>query len=209
MVRPPRTLPESLSATMKMELDRLDDTGVSIEVDEPTDWINKMSVVKKIAGDVRICIDLRPLNLALKREHFELPVLDDILPRLGNSTRFAVYVTSSKDISIANSMMSQACCQRLQHHLVCSHWQRFPFGLKANSEIFQKRLQQALEGLVNVHCLADDMIINGTDEADLHAKLLILIQRCDEHGIRLNNQKCQFDVQEIIFLGHVVTADET
>ena len=71
MVRPPRTLPESLSATMKMELDRLDDTGVSIKVDEPTDWINKMSVVKKIAGDVRICIDLRPLNLALKREHFK------------------------------------------------------------------------------------------------------------------------------------------
>ena len=26
-------------------------------------------------------------------------------------------------------------------------------------------------------------------------------------GIRLNEEKCQFDVQEITFLGHVVTAD--
>ena len=33
------------------------------------------------------------------------------------------------------------------------------------------------------------------------------LQRCNEHGIRLNNQKCQSDVQEITFLGRVVAAD--
>ena len=33
VVRPPRTLLESLSATVKMELDRLDETGVIIKVD--------------------------------------------------------------------------------------------------------------------------------------------------------------------------------
>ena len=61
--------------------------------------------------------------------------------------------------------------------------------------------------LDNVHGVADDIIVHGTDEADLHAKLQKLLQRCDEHGIRLNQQKCQFDVKEITFLGHVVTAD--
>ena len=57
-----------------------------------------------------------------------------------------------------------------------------------------------------MHCVADDIIVHGTDEADLHAKLQKLLHRCDEHGIRLNQQKCQFDVKEITFLGHVVTA---
>ena len=33
VVRPPRTLPESLSATVKMEIDRLDETGVIMKVD--------------------------------------------------------------------------------------------------------------------------------------------------------------------------------
>ena len=83
VIRLPRTLPESLSATVKMELDMLEETGVIIKVYEPTDWVNQMSVVKKRSGAVRICIDpTRPLNLALKREHFKLPVLDDVLPRL-------------------------------------------------------------------------------------------------------------------------------
>ena len=58
-----------------------------------------------------------------------------------------------------------------------------------------------------MHCVADDIIVHGTDEADLQAKLQKLLQRCDEHGLRLNQQKCQFDVQEITFLGHIVTAD--
>ena len=73
-----------------MELDRLDETGVIIKVGEPTDLVTQVYVVKKRSGAAMVCIDPRPLNLALKREHAKLPVLDDILSRLGNSTRFAV-----------------------------------------------------------------------------------------------------------------------
>ena len=108
MVRPPRELPESLSATVKMELDRLEETGVIIKVYEPTDWVNQMSVVKKRSRAARICIDPRPLILALKHEHFKQPVLMIFCP--GWETRQdSQYVTSNKDISIANSMVSQAC----------------------------------------------------------------------------------------------------
>ena len=33
-------------------------------------------------GKLRICIDPQLLNAALKREHYQLPVLDDVLPKL-------------------------------------------------------------------------------------------------------------------------------
>ena len=39
VVRPPRTLSESLSATVKMKLDRLDEICVIIKDDEPNDWV--------------------------------------------------------------------------------------------------------------------------------------------------------------------------
>ena len=71
VVRPPRTLPESLNATVRDELDRLEQSGVKVKVDKPTDWVNQMFVVEKRSGAVRICIDPRPLNLALKREHYK------------------------------------------------------------------------------------------------------------------------------------------
>jgi len=43
VVRPARTLPESLNTTVKAELDRLEDSGVIIKVDKPTDWVNQMA----------------------------------------------------------------------------------------------------------------------------------------------------------------------
>ena len=54
-------------------------------MDDPTDWVNQMAIATKNNGSLRICTDPRSLNLALKREHYQLPVLDDILPDLAKA----------------------------------------------------------------------------------------------------------------------------
>lgn len=51
----------------------------------------------------------------------------------------------------------------------CYYWRRLPFGLNVSSEIFQKRIHQALDrlpGLLDVH---DDMVIYGTSDTDEEA----------------------------------------
>ena len=58
-----------------------------------------------------------------------------------------------------------------------------------------------------MHCVADYIIIHVSDDSDLCVKVQRLLQRCMEHGIKLNLEKCRFNVDEIPFLGHVVTAD--
>ena len=40
-------------------------------------------------GKLRICIDPQLLNAALKREHYQLPVLDDVLPKLKDAKIFS------------------------------------------------------------------------------------------------------------------------
>ena len=65
-------------------------------------------------------------------------------------------------------------------------WNHVPFGLKVSSEIFQKRLQQALEGLDSVHCIADDGIVHGVDDITLSANVDKLLQRCQQYGMKLN-----------------------
>ena len=37
----------------------------------------------KKSGSLRICINPKPLNAALKREYYQIPVIDDLLPDLG------------------------------------------------------------------------------------------------------------------------------
>ena len=76
-----------------------------------------------------------------------------------------------------------------------SRWKRLPFGVSVASEIFQKRLNQALDrldGLLTVH---DDMVIYGVGETDEEAtadhnnKLQQFLQRCREQGVKLNKKK--------------------
>ena len=82
------------------------------KVDHPTDWVNQMSVTKKKSGDIRICIDPRPLNIALKHEHFMLPVLDDVLPKLSGTKVFSV-CDLNKVITMWNWTKGQVCSQHL------------------------------------------------------------------------------------------------
>ena len=86
-------------------------------------------------------------------------------------------------------------------------WPRLPFGLEVSSEIFQKRLCMALEGLKGVQCVADDVSIYGKDHDDHNCNLRNLLSHCEEHEIKLNPDKCQFNVSEIKFLGHIISAD--
>lgn len=50
-----------------------------VPVDKPADWVNQMAVATKKDGSLRICTDTWSVNLTLKREHYQLPILEDIL----------------------------------------------------------------------------------------------------------------------------------
>ena len=48
-------------------------------------------------------------------------------------------------------------------------WTQLPFGLKVSSEIFQRKLNEALSGLSSAICIADNLLVmdcgNTKDEA--------------------------------------------
>ena len=82
-------IPHATKKKVKAELDKLTDADVITPVEEPTSWCSRMVVATKKSGNLRICIDPRPLNKALKREHYPLPVMDGILPKLAGSKVFS------------------------------------------------------------------------------------------------------------------------
>ena len=87
-----------------------------------------------------------------------------------------------------------------------------PFGLKVSSEIFQKRMNNALIGLKGVFAVADDIIIYGRGttlkdaEKDHKINLLKLRQKCKEQHIKLNNDKAVVKTSEIKFMGHLISS---
>ena len=62
---------------------------VLTKVTEPTDWISSHVVVRK-GRKLRLCIDLKDLNKALKRSHYPIPTIEEILPELSKAKVFSV-----------------------------------------------------------------------------------------------------------------------
>ena len=87
-VCPSRRVPFAVKPKLKAELQRLTDLNVLEPVDEPTDWVSNMVVATKPSGDLRICLDPKQLNKALKRERHPLPVIEDVLPNLSKAKVF-------------------------------------------------------------------------------------------------------------------------
>ena len=61
------------------ELDRMVKMGIIIPIKEPTDWLGSLVIVENFNGQLRICLDLRHLNQAIKRSHFVMPAAEKIL----------------------------------------------------------------------------------------------------------------------------------
>ena len=85
--------------------------------------------------------------------------------------------------------------------------ERLPFGLSVSSEIvsseiFQKRLHQELHGLPGVNCIAYDVLIHGTNEADHDSNLEAFVSRCQQKSIKLDRQMLEFKCKEVSFHGH-------
>ena len=61
-----RNVPITMKMAVKAQLDKYEADGHMISVTEPTDWISNMVIV-------RVCIDPKHLNQALKRSHYIMP----------------------------------------------------------------------------------------------------------------------------------------
>ena len=83
---PLRRTPIAIKEKLMEEIRRLENLGVIVQMEEPSDWISGMvATEKKSSGALRICIDPRPLNKALRRSHYPLPTIEDVLPQLHNA----------------------------------------------------------------------------------------------------------------------------
>ncbi|XP_049276146.1 uncharacterized protein LOC125760308 [Rhipicephalus sanguineus] len=78
VAEPARRVPLALRPQLKEELDRLEAAGIITKAREPSYWVSPLVVVRKKNRKLRICMDPRNLNKAIKREHFQLPRREEI-----------------------------------------------------------------------------------------------------------------------------------
>ena len=78
-----------LKDEVKAELDNMEELGVIERVTEPTDWVSSIVYSRKPSGKLRICLDPKDLNKAIKRPHYHTPTLEEITHKLAGSVMYS------------------------------------------------------------------------------------------------------------------------
>ena len=197
---------------LKKELNRLDNLNIIKKVTVPTDLISALVVTVKPNGKVRLCIDPKPLNGALKRNHYPMPTIDDVLPELSRAKVFSVMDAKNGfwhvELDEASSYLTTFGTPWGRYRYL-----RMPFGVSVAPEEFERRLHEALEGLEGVRVVADDILIFGEGDTpekaamDHDTRLCALLERCWAKGIKLNKDKVQPRKSQVPYMGHILSAE--
>ena len=206
----PRRVPVALRDVVKKKIQEMENKGIIQKVSQPSEWISSMVVVKT-PKKIRICLDPTDLNKALKRSHYLLPTIEEILPRLHKAKIFSIL--DAKDGFLQIKMDSKSSdLTTFWTPWGRYKWLRMPFGISSAPEEYQRRLHEILEGLAGVDVVADDIVVFGCGDTDEEARkdhdknLISLLQRARSRNLKLNKQKVQLRLMEVPYIGHLLTS---
>lgn len=210
-VQTARRIPVTLRDELKQQLDEMEKMQIVIRVDEPTDWVSNLVLVKR-NDKIRICIDPILLNMALKRPHYPIPTINELLPELANAKIFSTVDAKSGfwqvKLDDESSKLTTFWTPFGRYR-----WLRMPFGISPAPEIFQRKLHEAVHGLKGVRALADDILIFGCGETvqeamrDHNRNLQAFMERMVARNIKLNKDKIRLCQPTVKFFGHILTSD--
>ena len=91
----PHRVPHPLLPLVKEKLAKMEQDKVISKVSEPTEWCSGLVVVPKSNKDIRLCVDLTPLNMAVRREVHPMASVDENLAKIQNSKYFSKFDANS------------------------------------------------------------------------------------------------------------------
>ena len=86
-------------------------------------------------------------------------------------------------------------------------YQRLPYGVASAPAIWQRAMDQILQGIPGVFCYLDDIIVTGSTLEEHLERLVAVLKRLEEYGLKANQEKCKFLRSSVEYLGHVISAE--
>ncbi|XP_051784512.1 uncharacterized protein K02A2.6-like [Erpetoichthys calabaricus] len=198
-----RPVPYALCPKVEAELQRLEREGILTKV-EWSEWATPIVPVVKGDGTVRICGDFKvTVNPVLKTEQYPLPRIDDIFASLGRGEKFS-------KIDLAQAYLQMEVKDSSKKYLTNNttkglyQYNRLVFGVASVPAIWQKAIEQVLQGIPGTQCYLDDILVTGADDREHLENLGKVLNRRADFGLRVNKNKCEFFKNSIEYCGHQI-----
>jgi hypothetical protein len=228
---PPHFIPLKLMQPTKDKLDKwvIDDIAYKLQEGDDITWVSSLYPIEKnpdvlneniTADDVRIVINCKNINKAITRERcISLPDQRQVEYDLNGATIF-----SKIDIRDAYSTLV------LDHETAklftfSTPWglyrlKRLVQGVSVASDIYQEFIERNFGHIAYTKRCVDDFLIYGKPDADTvgtpHEKasaiknhntaLTQVLNKCLELNLTLNESKCNFSTDHVVFYGNEISA---
>jgi hypothetical protein len=200
-----RKMSDDKAEDARNEVKRLLSAGVIREVKYP-EWLANTVMVKKSNGKWRMCIDFIDLNKACPKDEFPLPRIDSLV-----------------DAATSSELMSLLDCYSGYHQIWMKKedepktsfitpsgtycYLRMPEGLKNAGGSFSRMTAKVLHSQIgrNMLTYVDDIIVKSTKQENHITDLQETFANFRQAGLKLNPEKCVFEVKKGKFLGCLVS----
>ena len=166
---------------------------------------NELIPTRTVTG-WRVCIDYKKLNTAIRKDHFPLPFIDQMLDRLAGHPHFCFL-----DGYFGYNQTSIALEDQEKTTFTCPYgtfaFRRMPFGLCNAPTTFQRCMMSMFSNLAEkvMEIFMDDFTAYGSSFEHCLHYLGIVLHRCQDKNLALNWEICHFMVTEGIVLGHRIS----
>lgn len=174
--------------------------GVLVPVTRSS-WASPLVIVNKSDGSVRLCVNCkRTINKFVISEHIPIPRMDDIFANIVGWNVFCKIDLMGAYLQVEVSERSRELLT-INTHIGLFQYTRLIFGLKTAPQIFNGIMCEILRGLDKVHVYFDDILVGGLDRKECKDNLEKVFEKLKEFNVRVNEEKCIFFADELIYLG--------
>ncbi|KAK3085057.1 hypothetical protein FSP39_023610 [Pinctada imbricata] len=170
---------------------------------EATPWVSPIvTPPKKDGKEIRLCIDMREANKAVRRERHTMPTIDELILDLNGAKVFSKLDLRSGFHQLEIHPDSRYITT-FSTHVGIFRYKRLNFGISSASEIFHETIRQIIQDIPGARNISDDIVIFGSNREQHDSAPCKVLQRLSDSGLTWNAKKCIFRTNKISFFGVV------
>jgi len=169
-------------------------------------WGAPVLLVKKKDGSIRLCIDYRQLNKVTIKNRYPLLRIDDLMDQLVGARVFSKIDLRSgyHQIKVKDEDMQKTAFRTRYRHY---EYSVMPFGVTNAPGVFMEYMNRIFHAYLDrfVVVFIDDILIYSKSEEEHAEHLNIVLQVLKEKKLYAKLSKCEFWLNEVSFLGHIIS----
>jgi len=198
---------------MMREMERLVQEMVAAGIVEPSDspWSSPCLLIKKSgSNEYRFVNDLRAVSQHTKPIFWPLPTLEDIFDTVADKSPS---IFSNIDLKHAYFQVKLTEESKPKNAFTVGgknyQYRRMVMGLNNSAQTWQRLLTKVLSDMLFKSAIVylDDVLILSKNFTDHYKHLHMLFQKFRDANLRMNGKKCNFGIDHVKYIGHILSKD--